>query len=446
MRGLHFAATALAVVLAAPSPAGAQAPDRHWNDWVGCWNLIADGSVARLPPAEAAQGGVTGPIRPGASRSARVCVSHSQGGAELRTFVAEQQVLTQTIVADDIDHPVSDGGCSGTQRARWSDDGLRLFTRAQVTCENQPSRTVTGIALITPGGQWVDVQAVTINGTDSVRVRRFGPPLERAQKGVPAAAVRLQAEHVKEATKYVSPRAIEAALMETSARFPMSSRLLRDLDQAGVDDRVIDLMVALSFPRKFAVRPAAPDDRLTPFPPLFPGGPADFVDASYEFSPFYGPFYSNYYYSPYFFSPFGYSYLRYYGYGGYGGYPPVAVYVPGGDVTVDRDKPLPPENGRAVKGFGYTQVDRRGGGASSGGGGGGGDVASGDSGSARSGGGSRATASPQGYVDRGSSASSSSSSSSSGGSSGGAGSSSSGGSSSGSSSGGGDSGRTAVPR
>jgi hypothetical protein len=442
MRGLHFAGAALAVVLAAPSSAGAQAPDRRWNDWVGCWNLIADGSVARLPPAEDAQGGVTGPIRPGASRSARVCVSHSQGGAELRTFVAEQQVLTQTIVADDIDHPVSDGGCSGTQRARWSDDGLRLFTRAQVACENQPSRTVTGIALIAPDGEWVDVQAVTVGGTDSVRVRRFGPPLERAQKGVPAAAVRLQIEHVKEATKYVSPRAIEAALMETSSRFPMSSRVLVDLDKAGVDDRVIDLMVALSFPRSFQVRPSGRDDRLTPFPPLFPGGPADFVDASYEYPPyFYGPYYSNYYYSPYFFSPFGYSYLRYYG--GYGGYAPVAI-VPGVGGGIDRgDRPLPPENGRAVKGFGYTQVDRRDGASS-----GGGDVASGGGGggSTRSGGGTRATASPQGYVDRGGGASGSgaSSSSSSGGSSSGGGSSSSGGSSG--SSGGGDSGRTAVPK
>jgi hypothetical protein len=70
-------------------------------------------------------------------------------------------------------------------------------------------------------------------------------------------------------------------------------------------------MVALSFPRSFAIRPSGPDDRLTPFPPFSTG--ADFIDASYEYSPLYGPFYSNYYYSPYFFSPFGYSYLRYYG-------------------------------------------------------------------------------------------------------------------------------------
>jgi len=424
-------ALAFIVVVAATTPSPAQTPDLRWTDWMGCWELVADGNVARLPPAEDAAGGVTGPVRPGGSRSARVCVSPSQGGAELRTFVGGEPVLSQTIIADGIDHPVSDGGCTGTQRARWSEDGRRLFTRAQVACENQPSRTVTGLALMAPNGEWVDVQAVTIGGTDSVRVRRYRPPVERAQKGVPAAAVRLQIEHVKEATKYVSSRAIEAALMETSSRFPLSSKALVDLDKAGVDDRVIDLMVALSFPRSFAIRPSGPDDRLTPFPPFSTG--ADFIDASYEYSPLYGPFYSNYYYSPYFFSPFGYSYLRYYG--GYGGFAPVAVIVPGEGGGGGGDRNLPPENGRAVKGFGYTQIDRRDASAAS-------ATVGGDSGSssARSGG-SRGAASPRGYTagDSGSSSSSSS---------GGGGSSTSGGSSAGSSAGSssGDGGRTAVPR
>jgi hypothetical protein len=432
MRRMYSIALALAFVLASVPAARAQAPDARWNDWVGCWDLVADGNVARLPPAEDAAGGVTGPIRPGGSRSARVCVSPNRGGAELRTMVADQQVLSQTIVADGVDHPVNDGGCSGTQRARWSEDGRRLFTRAQVTCEGQPARTVTGLALIAPDGEWVDVQAVSIAGTDSVRVRRYRAPADRRLKGVPAAAVRLQVENVKEATQYVSPRAIEAALMETSSRFPISSRVLLDLDKAGVDDRVIDLMVALSFPRAFAVRPSGPDDRLTPFPPFYPGA-ADFVDAAYDYPYFYGPYYSNYYYSPYFFSPFGYSYLRYYP----GFYSPVAVIAPGdGGGGGGPGGNLPPENGRAVRGFGYTQVDRRDSSASSGDGGGGG-------GSARTSG-SRGSASPRGYS--GSDAGSATSSSS-----GGGGSSSSGGSSSGSSAGsssggGGDSGRTAVPR
>jgi hypothetical protein len=407
--------------------AGAQTPDRRWNDWVGCWNLAADANVAQLPPPEEAPGAIAGPIRPGGSRDAQVCVVPSQGGAELRTMVGGQAVLTQTIVADGVDHPVTEGGCTGTQRAQWSADGLRLFTRAQVTCDNQPRRSVTGLALIAPDGEWVDVQAVTINGTDSVRVRRFRPPTERAQKGVPAAAVRLQIEHVKEASSHVSPRAVEAALLETSARFPLSSRALLDLDKSGVDDRVIDLMVALSFPRTFAIRPSGPDDRLTPFPPLFPG--ADFIDASYDYPFFgYGPFYSNYYYSPYFFSPFGYSYLRFYP----NFYAPVAVIVPGGGGSGGIGAPdnRPPQNGRVVNGFGYTRVDRRDASGDDGGGGGA---------SIRSGG-SRGTVSPRGYTAGDASGGATSSSSGGGGSS----SSGSGGSSGGSS--GGDGGRTAVPR
>jgi hypothetical protein len=416
-------ALGLLFALAAAGTASAQTPDLRWNDWVGCWTLVADANVARLPPAEDAAGGVTDPVRRGSSREASVCVSPSQGGAELKTFVGGQPVLSQTIISDGKDHQVNDGGCTGTQRAQWSSDGLRLFTRAQVTCDKQPPRTVTGLALLAPDGQWVDVQAVSIDGRDSVRVRRFQPPAIRAQAGVPAAAVRLQIDDIEEASRLVSPRAIEAALIETSARFPLSSKVLRDLDKSGVDDGVIDLMVALSYPRSFAIRPSGPGDRLTPFPPLMGG--ADFLDA--EFDPFfYGPYYSSYYYSPYFYSPFGYSYLRFYPQF----YSPVLAIAPGdsGSGIGGPGKNLPPEHGRVVNGLGYTRVDRR---DATGGSDGGGA-------STRSGG-SRGTVSPRGY-------SGGESSSSSGGSSGGGSSSagSSGGSSGGS--GGGDSGRTAVPR
>jgi hypothetical protein len=418
---------ALVLLAIAATTASAQTPDRRWNDWVGCWSLVADANVARLPPAESAGDGLAGPIRPGSSRDARVCVAPSQGGAELRTMVGEQQVLSQTIIADGKDHRVSDGGCAGTQRAQWSADGLRLFTRADVACEGQPRRTVTGIALMAPDGEWVDVQAVTIGGTDSVRVRRFRPPVGRAYTGLPAAAVRLQAEHVKEASTLVSPRAVEAALMETSARFPLSKKVLVDLDKAGVDDRVIDLMVALSYPRSFAVRPSGPDDRLTPFPPMFPG--ADYVDAAYDypfFGQYFGPYYSNYYYSPYFFSPFGYSYLRYYPQV----FGPGVVILPsdGGGGGGGGVGGRPPENGRVVNGFGYTRVDRRDDTSAFGGGG---------ESTPRSAG-SRGTVSPRGYTnDSGGSAPASSGS-------GGSSSSGGGGASSGSSGDGG--GRTAVPR
>jgi hypothetical protein len=269
----------------------------------------------------------------------------------------------------------------------------------------------------------VDVQAVTIDGRDSVRVRRFRTATPRPQP--PAAAVRLTTDHIKEASTFLAPRAIEAALIETQSRFPLSSKVLIDLDKAGVADSVIDLMVALSYPKSFAVRPSGPDDRLLP-PPLFtePG----YFDASLEYPYYYSPYYfgyAGYFYSPYYFSPFGYSYLRFYPEFGL----PIAVIEPGGGGVPGRNNF--PQQGKAVNGFGYTRVfprDRDGtvidGGATP---------------SARSTATSRGSVSPRGYSagDGGSSSSSSSSGGS-------GGSSSSGGSSGG---GGGDSGgRTAVPR
>jgi hypothetical protein len=415
----------LVFMLAAGAAHAQTASDPRWTEWMGCWELVADGSTTRLPPAEEAAAGA-GPIRPGASRDARVCVAPSQGGAELRTMVGEQQVLTQTIVADGKDHAISDAGCTGTQRAQWSADGLRLFSRAQVTCDGQAPRTVTGLALMGRDDQWIDVQAVTVEGRDSVRVRRFRPAADRVKTAPPAAAIGLRIEHIKEASALLAPRALEAALIETGARFPLSSKTLLDLNTAGVADSVTDLMVALSYPQAFAVRSTGPDDRLAPPPPLYP----DFFDASFEspfyYSPFYSPYYSNYYYSPYFFSPFGYSYLRL--------YPqfaaPGVVIIPGDGGGGGLPGNGRPENGKAVDGLGYTRVYPRDRGAT-------GADGSGEA-TSRSGGSSRGSVSPRGYT-AGESSGGSSSSSGGASSSGGSG----GGSSAGSSGGGG---RTAVPK
>jgi hypothetical protein len=195
---------------------------------------------------------------------------------------------------------------------------------------------------------------VTINGTDSVRVA-FRHPSSAQEMAV----ARLQIERVKEASKLVSPRAPKRRCSDVGP--PAGFRVLSTRQ---VRARSADLMVALSS-RSFAVRPSGPDDRLTPFPPLFPGATWTRYDNPY----FYGPYYSNYYYSPYFFSPFGYSYLRYYP----GFYVPVAVIVPGegGGGGIGSDHNRPPENGRAINGLGYTRVDRRGAetGSSDGGGG-----------------------------------------------------------------------------
>lgn len=407
----------LAAMLVGSRPARAQtAPDARWNDWLGCWSLVADGARAAIPAEDAATG--AGRARARVNRSARVCVTRAQAGVELQTSVADQPVLSQTVIADGRDHPIAEAGCTGTQRAQWSADGLRLFSKAELSCGAEPTRAVSGLALIGTDGQWIDAQAVTIAGRESVRVRRFRPAEDRARSTPPAAAARLSIDAITEASGVVSPAVIEAALLETNTRFRLSSKVLRDLDRAGVADSVTDLMVALSYPGAFAIRPTAPVDRLAPLPLG-----ADFLDASFEYSWMYGPLYSNYWGSPYFFSPFGYSYLRL--------YPQYAIgggLLPGGIFPAEVGGGVPsnrlPENGKAVNGQGYTRVyPRERGSATESGGGGDGRAGSTSS--------SRGTVSPRGYTAGDASS---------------GGSSSSGSSSGGSSGGDGGGGRSAVPR
>ena len=58
---------------------------------------------------------------------------------------------------------------------------------------------------------------------------------------------------VKEASAKVTPLVLQAALVETAARFRLTGRTMIDLDRAGVADEVTDLMVALTYPDRFTV-------------------------------------------------------------------------------------------------------------------------------------------------------------------------------------------------
>jgi hypothetical protein len=84
--------------------ASAHAQDSRWAGWIGCWG-----------PAQGAQ----------AIEGARVCVERAgESGVTLRTTIAGQPALEQTIIADGADHAVSDNECRGTQHAelvgRWA--------------------------------------------------------------------------------------------------------------------------------------------------------------------------------------------------------------------------------------------------------------------------------------------------------------------------------------
>ena len=390
-------------------PARAQSLDQRWEPWLGCWTLATE-NLRNADSQDAPQrSSRPSTVRDGAPR---VCVSRAPDGARFETTVGTQSAVDQTIAADAVSRPVNDAECSGTQRAEWSRSGLRLFSSAEIRCKGDDGlRRVSGISLIAPNGDWLDIQTVAIGARETIRVKRYYRADDSPRSTRPTVvSSRLTLDEVKEISGKVSSAALEAALVETNAGFDLSKKTVTDLASAGVSGRVIDLLVALSYPEKFAIQPVGQAG----------GSP---VVATYVRDPFFGfgsPFYYDpfFYGSPYLYEPFGFRGA-------------VIIDGGGGGGSVGPSAGV----GRVINGQGYTRIVPR-------------DTVPGTTTqTARTAATSRSTPSDSGSSSSsssGSSSGSSSSSSSSGSSGGGGGAtvSPSGASSGGSS----DSGRTAVPR
>ena len=169
-------------------PAHAQnTGDARWSRWTGCWELVTENSREGVPGPTAARREPRTPARD--TDQPQVCVETSpNGGATFSTKVGTQTPIVQTVVPDGTDRPVTEDGCTGTQRAEWSADGLRLYARAELNCKaDQGIRRVSGLALIGPDGRWTDVQSVDVSGRESFRVRQY----RRADGGVTAMPSRI---------------------------------------------------------------------------------------------------------------------------------------------------------------------------------------------------------------------------------------------------------------
>lgn len=331
--------------------------DAAWEPWLGCWELVDD--RGRAAPTSGASDTDEGG-RP------RICVVPEGAAAvSVYTYIGERRVLAQRIATDGQPHPVDERECRGEQRAEWSRDGSRIFTRAKVSCGNDGPRSVSSLTLMASGPTWIDIQHVEAGGRGHLRVRRYrraddqrvpgvpppsGAPdsaAHRARAALPTAQLSVAA--VAEAARLLPSEVIEAALVETGLGFVVNARSLVALDDAGVPDRVIDLAVALAYPSKFHV------DRPDPgqFGALMSGlGSSLGAGSALGLAP-WGLAASDPYFLPYYASPIGY---------GYWGsidpvYLPSAGYVAigdGGTANAPRSG-----NGRVVNGLGYTQVRAR---------------------------------------------------------------------------------------
>jgi hypothetical protein len=252
--------------------------------------------------------------------------------------------------------------CQGIEEARFSGDGHRIYLKSDYVCEGGVERKASGILAMINPMEWVDIKAV--DGSPWVlryRLARSSRVEEAGLENVVAsrasavkaarisAASRLTVEDVIEASASVDGAAVEALIVERGDAFAVDADMLVRLDDAGVPAGVIDLVVAVSFPDRFAVKagPVQVDEYAEADRPR---------RSIYMAGGFYDPFYwgpgfgysgFGWGYSPYYYGGYGWGYgSSYYGYGyGYGRY-----YGPSTIVVTPRSS-----GGQRVKGQGYTR-------------------------------------------------------------------------------------------
>src|SRR6516225_5880566 len=247
-----LAVIAGALLQAMPASSQTTSPvDPRWTPWLGCWRLLQPTPDDVL-----------------------VCVDpESSGTGIVSTTLADRNaVLVRKLVADGSNRSVDEADCRGTERAEWSRDGRRLFTRAELDCKGGERRVVSGLSLMAAGFNgpaWLDIQSAVVQGTEQVYVRRYLPAIDprgagetpaesaarRTYEAQLAAAVPIDIDGVIEASSKLPSQAVEAALLEAAPHFKLDRRSLVRLDDAGVPHSVIDLIVGLSFPERFRAEP-----------------------------------------------------------------------------------------------------------------------------------------------------------------------------------------------
>jgi hypothetical protein len=256
-RGAAAAMVCVFSIVALAAPALGQPMERKIEKnrdklaWLGCWDVMADPDDDTQELPEERQ---------------MICVAPGDApeSLDMTVLIDNENIATETIVPDGSRQPVSDGGCDGWIRSVLSEDRRRLYLQSEATCSDGKLRNLTGASMIVSGNRWIDIHALRADGERELLIQRYRP-VEAGTVRLPgvfstemnilrmAAAAPLSVENVIEALQVVDPAVVEAMLLESDARFGIDSDLLLHLDDAGVPNEVIDLMVALSFPDYFSI-------------------------------------------------------------------------------------------------------------------------------------------------------------------------------------------------
>jgi hypothetical protein len=308
-------ATALSLlVLAGPlsaleGTADDQAQENRWMAWVGCWE-DADGADDGL----------------------LVCFTPLPGtdGVQIRTWIDDELLAVEEVFADGRSVPVEEGGCVGARTAGWSADGARVYISSELRCGEGVTRVTSGVMALTDQGRhFLEIHAAGAAGHDPILgARRFAPASAASMRAAgvddPTAEYRLAVQTARsvraipldpsavvEAVEVAGPDVTRALIAELGEPFQLSATVLRELARAGVPEEILDVMVAVSNPDRFAIegtsfeareQVAARGVREARADPSWPPRRMGAIRVGYP-GFFYDPFFHGSFYGPGFFHP-----------------------------------------------------------------------------------------------------------------------------------------------
>ena len=333
---------AVGVMLAAGplSTVAAQEMDERWLAWMGCWQPVRTSTSADAPES-------------------LLCFQPSAQEAGVEMIAVEDgEITTREVVrADGQRHESSLEGCDGSRRAAFSSRPGRVFMDVDQLCDGGVDRSSSGMFAMISSQSWINAQVVTVGEEKLTWVTRYRLATQSQAEAVGlgeiaadrslavrslrlAASGRYSVEDIIEAQAHVDPEAVEAWIVEHETPLAIDAGRLVQLADAGVSEGVIDMMIARSYPERFAVSTGGGG-----------GGDGPWLGGAGYYDPFYGwgsPYYGRFGYRyGYGYSPFGFGYGSPYGYGyGYGigyGYGP----------SIIRTEPRN-NGGRVISGRGYS--------------------------------------------------------------------------------------------
>jgi hypothetical protein len=249
------------LALGPPPRAAAQTPqsDARWQPWLGCWTSSSERAGGVVTQWEAQH----------------VCVVPASGTAavDVVTVTGGRIVSRERIDASGEHRKSERDGCVGWERAEWSSDTRRVYLQSEYQCAGDLKRGTTGLMATAANGDWLDIIGVAMRDNIGVRVlrHRASAPLSTLPAEIASAVAGSSAApaqriagavwpigdaEIIDASHHVNAAVVEAWLAESRQAFTVNAARLLALADAGVKGRVIDMMVALSYPKALAIKPS----------------------------------------------------------------------------------------------------------------------------------------------------------------------------------------------